>query len=109
MPGDEGTVHIMEQIIALIVLGLLTAGIFVGIMINVRLYRRGAFGMRHIDREADLGAVTLSQEAFANEDYYTDLRSTNNGTRLRQLALYAFIAVAILSMLMIYLSSFVGR
>ncbi len=91
----------MEQFVALIVLGLLALGIFVGIAINVNLYSRGAFGKRYMDHAPDLGTVTLSQE-----DYYVSLRPTNSGGTLRRLALYAFIATAILSMLMIYLFSF---
>ena len=99
----------MEQFVALIVLGLLAVGIFVGIAINVNLYSRGAFGTRYMEHAPDLRAVTLSQEATSDEDYYISLESTNSGATLRQLALYAFIAVVVLSMLMIYLSTFVGR
>ena len=76
----------MEQFVALIVLGLLAVGIFVGIAINVNLYSRGAFGTRYMERTPDLGTVTLSQEATSDEDYYVSLRSTNSGTTLRQLA-----------------------
>jgi hypothetical protein len=99
----------MEQFVALIVLGLLALGIFVGIAINVNLYSRGAFGMRYMDHAPDLGTVTLSQEAMSEEDYYVSPSSTHSGATLRRLALYAFIAAIILSMLMIYLFSFVGR
>jgi len=100
----------MEQLAALIVLGLLALGILAGIAINVRLYSRGAFGMRHMDQSPELGTVTLSQEAMSEDvSYYVSLRSSESGTTLRHLALYAFIAVIALSMVMIFLSSFVGR
>jgi hypothetical protein len=99
----------MELFVAIIVLGLLAVGIFVGIAFNVSLYSRGAFGMRYMEHAPDLGTVTLSQEATSDEDYYISLGSAHSGTTLRHLALYAFIAVVVLSMLMIYFSTFVGR